>query len=71
MCTHTRGLSFSQSLTILEQTKAKKDGIDENARYIDERLAELEDEKEELSRYQSLDKKRYVTRCVASAARAC
>jgi len=46
----------AQSVQILEDTSTKKERIEEVLAYIEERLAELEDEKEELREYQQLDK---------------
>ena len=46
----------AQSCQILEDTKTKKERIEEVLTYIEERLAELEDEKEELREYQQLDR---------------
>ena len=45
-----------QSLQILEDTTTKKERIEEVLEYIKERLAELEDEKDELKEYQELDR---------------
>lgn len=45
-----------QSTQILEDTKTKKERIEEVLNYIEERLAELEDEKDELKEYQELDR---------------
>jgi structural maintenance of chromosome 3 (chondroitin sulfate proteoglycan 6) len=46
----------AQSVQILEDTETKKERIEEVLQYIEERLAELEDEKEELREYQQLDR---------------
>lgn len=46
----------AQSLQILEDTSTKKERIEEVLRYIEERLTELEDEKDELKEYQELDR---------------
>lgn len=46
----------AQSVQNLEETSTKKERIEEVLAYIEERLAELEDEKEELREYQQLDK---------------
>lgn len=48
----------SESLKIMTDTKNKRDKIDELLDYIKERLAELEEEKEELKDYQEKDKER-------------
>ena len=47
-----------ESLKIMDETELKKQKIDELLTYIEERLAELEEEKEELRQYQELDKDR-------------
>eukprot|EP00040_Diaphanoeca_grandis_P033645 m.206425 g.206425 ORF g.206425 m.206425 type:complete len:1211 (+) comp32953_c0_seq2:153-3785(+) len=46
----------AQSMQILEDTSTKKERIEEVLKYIEERLAELEDEKDELKEYQELDR---------------
>ncbi len=50
-----------ESLKIMDETELKKQKIDELLDYIEERLTELEEEKEELRQFQELDKER---RCV-------
>ncbi|CAI8049212.1 Structural maintenance of chromosomes protein 3 [Geodia barretti] len=47
-----------ESKTILKDTEAKREKIEEMLGYIEERLATLEEEKEELRAYQNLDKMR-------------
>ncbi|KAK9764937.1 Structural maintenance of chromosomes protein 3 [Basidiobolus ranarum] len=47
-----------ESLKIMEETDLKRRKIDELLAYIEERLAELEEEKEELRNYQELDRER-------------
>lgn len=49
-----------ESLRILEETSTKREKIDEVLTFLDERLKELETEKEELSGYQELDRTRRV-----------
>lgn len=48
----------TESLKIMNETSNKRDKIDELLEYIKERLAELEEEKEELKDYQEKDKER-------------
>ncbi|KAI9490283.1 chromosome segregation protein sudA [Zychaea mexicana] len=48
----------SESHKIIEETDAKRSKITEVLEYIEERLAELEKEKEELSQFQTLDRQR-------------
>ena len=48
----------AESLKIMQETTNKRDKIDELLDYIKERLAELEEEKEELRDYQEKDKER-------------
>lgn len=48
----------SESLKIMTETNNKREKIDELLEYIKERLAELEEEKEELRDYQDKDKER-------------
>ncbi len=48
----------AESLQIIMDTNHKRDNIQEVVAYIDERLNELDEEKEELSAYQQLDKDR-------------
>ena len=48
----------TESLKIMTETNNKRDKIDELLNYIKERLAELEEEKEELRDYQEKDKDR-------------
>lgn len=47
-----------ESLQIMQETDHKRQKIAEVVEYIDERLAELDEEKEELRAYQQLDKDR-------------
>ena len=47
-----------ESLKIMTETKNKREKIDELLKYIQDRLAELEEEKEELKDYQDKDKDR-------------
>jgi structural maintenance of chromosome 3 (chondroitin sulfate proteoglycan 6) len=47
-----------ESLKIMDETDSKSTKIDELLQYIEERLAELETEKEELREYQDKDKER-------------
>jgi structural maintenance of chromosome 3 (chondroitin sulfate proteoglycan 6) len=47
-----------ESKTILKDTEAKREKIEEMLGYIEERLSTLEEEKEELRAYQNLDKMR-------------
>jgi structural maintenance of chromosome 3 (chondroitin sulfate proteoglycan 6) len=47
-----------ESLKIMDETDSKSTKIDELLQYIEERLAELETEKEELREYQEKDKER-------------
>ncbi|KAJ3215740.1 Structural maintenance of chromosomes protein 3 [Dinochytrium kinnereticum] len=49
-----------ESLKIMEDTDTKRQKIDELLVYIDERLNELEEEKEELRQFQEMDKERRV-----------
>jgi structural maintenance of chromosome 3 (chondroitin sulfate proteoglycan 6) len=48
----------SESLKIMHETNSKRTKIDELLDYINERLAELEEEKDELRSYQEKDKER-------------
>lgn len=48
----------TESLKIMTETNNKREKIDELLNYIQERLAELEEEKEELKDYQEKDKER-------------
>lgn len=50
-----------ESLKLINDTKQKKERIDESLITIDERLAELQDEIKELKEYQSLDREK---RCI-------
>ena len=50
-----------ESLKILEETALKQEKIRELLTFIDERLAELAEEKEELLRFQELDRKKRAT----------
>ncbi|CAI5742589.1 unnamed protein product [Hyaloperonospora brassicae] len=45
-----------KSLKILQETQAQRDKIQEVVLYIEERLSELDEEKEELKEYQQLDR---------------
>lgn len=54
----------TESLKIMEETEAKRKKISELLTYIEERLAELEEEKEELKEFQAKDKER---RCLEYA----
>ncbi|KAJ3330378.1 Structural maintenance of chromosomes protein 3 [Blyttiomyces sp. JEL0837] len=47
-----------ESLKIMEETDSKRSKINELLDYIESRLTELEEEKEELKQYQELDKER-------------
>ena len=47
-----------ESLQIIHETNQKRDKINEVVAYIEERLNELDEEKEELRAYQQLDKVR-------------
>lgn len=47
-----------ESLNIIHETNNKREKIKEVVAYIDERLNELDEEKEELRAYQQLDKVR-------------
>eukprot|EP00189_Rhodosorus_marinus_P000852 CAMPEP_0113958638 /NCGR_PEP_ID=MMETSP0011_2-20120614/3580_1 /TAXON_ID=101924 /ORGANISM="Rhodosorus marinus" /LENGTH=1190 /DNA_ID=CAMNT_0000969621 /DNA_START=394 /DNA_END=3966 /DNA_ORIENTATION=- /assembly_acc=CAM_ASM_000156 len=48
----------AESLKLMEETDGKREKINEVVLYIEERLAELESEKEELKEFQVLDKER-------------
>lgn len=48
----------AESIKILQETSKKQDHIREVLEYIDERLSELEKEKEELTLYDNLDRRR-------------
>lgn len=48
----------TESLKIMEETTQKRTKIDDLLKYIEERLAELEEEKEELRDFQEKDKER-------------
>ncbi|KAL4803439.1 RecF/RecN/SMC [Aspergillus unguis] len=48
----------AESLKIMNETNSKRDKIDELLEFINERLAELEEEKEELRNFQDKDKER-------------
>ncbi|KAF8578490.1 structural maintenance of chromosome protein 3 [Ramaria rubella] len=54
----------SESLRLMEETDAKRAKISELLQYIEDRLAELEEEKEELKEFQDKDKER---RCLEYA----
>ncbi|KAJ3521842.1 hypothetical protein NM688_g8963 [Phlebia brevispora] len=54
----------AESLRIMEETDSKRSRINELLEYIDTRLAELEEEKEELKEFQEKDKER---RCLEYA----
>jgi structural maintenance of chromosome 3 (chondroitin sulfate proteoglycan 6) len=45
-----------ESLKIMQETQSRREKIQEVITYIEERLAELDDEKEELKEYQQLDR---------------
>jgi structural maintenance of chromosome 3 (chondroitin sulfate proteoglycan 6) len=47
-----------ESKKIMRETNARRTKIDEVITYIEKRLSELEEEKEELNKYQNLDKQR-------------
>ncbi|KAF7011032.1 hypothetical protein CFC21_025387 [Triticum aestivum] len=47
-----------ESLKILQETAHKRKQIDQTVHYLEERLRELDEEKEELEKYQELDKER-------------
>ncbi|XP_026666016.2 structural maintenance of chromosomes protein 3 isoform X2 [Phoenix dactylifera] len=47
-----------ESLKIMQETGNKRKQIDQVVRYLEERLRELDEEKEELKKYQQLDKQR-------------
>ncbi|RLN00449.1 structural maintenance of chromosomes protein 3 [Panicum miliaceum] len=47
-----------ESLKIMQDTANKRKQIDQVVRYLEERLRELDEEKEELKKYQQLDKQR-------------
>lgn len=48
----------AESLKIMEETESKRSKIDELLKYIEERLGELEEEKEELRGFQEKDRER-------------
>ncbi|KAK3140087.1 hypothetical protein QOZ80_5AG0395600 [Eleusine coracana subsp. coracana] len=48
----------SESLKIMQETANKRKQIDQVVHYLEERLSELDEEKEELKKYQQLDKQR-------------
>ncbi|KAL7270355.1 Structural maintenance of chromosomes protein 3 [Rhizina undulata] len=48
----------AESLKIMDETESKRTKIDELLKYIEERLAELEEEKEELKGFQERDRER-------------
>ncbi|RKO97584.1 RecF/RecN/SMC protein [Caulochytrium protostelioides] len=48
----------TESIRIMEDTQAKRAKIDEMLTFIEERLSELEEEKNELKQYQELDRER-------------
>jgi structural maintenance of chromosome 3 (chondroitin sulfate proteoglycan 6) len=54
----------SESLKLMEETEAKRSKIGDLLEYIEERLAELEEEKEELKEFQDKDRER---RCLEYA----
>jgi structural maintenance of chromosome 3 (chondroitin sulfate proteoglycan 6) len=54
----------SESLKLMEETEAKRNKIGDLLEYIEERLAELEEEKEELKEFQNKDRER---RCLEYA----
>jgi structural maintenance of chromosome 3 (chondroitin sulfate proteoglycan 6) len=47
-----------ESLKIMQETANKRKQIDQVVHYLEERLRELDEEKEELKKYQQLDKQR-------------
>ncbi|XP_020250621.1 structural maintenance of chromosomes protein 3 isoform X1 [Asparagus officinalis] len=47
-----------ESLKIMQETENKRKQIDQVVQYLEERLRELDEEKEELRKYQQLDKQR-------------
>jgi structural maintenance of chromosome 3 (chondroitin sulfate proteoglycan 6) len=47
-----------ESLKIMEDTKSRRDQIQETVEFIESRLAELDEEKDELQRYTALDRTR-------------
>ncbi|XP_071679169.1 structural maintenance of chromosomes protein 3 [Lolium perenne] len=47
-----------ESLKIMQETANKRKQIDQVVRYLEDRLRELDEEKEELKKYQQLDKQR-------------
>ncbi|KAJ3415254.1 Structural maintenance of chromosomes protein 3 [Chytridiales sp. JEL 0842] len=49
-----------ESLHIIEETESKRNKINELLEYIEERLAELEEEKQELKQFQDLDRERRI-----------
>jgi structural maintenance of chromosome 3 (chondroitin sulfate proteoglycan 6) len=51
-----------ESLQIMHETNIKRENIKEMVSYIEKRLTELEEEKEELKQYQQLDKVRHAPR---------
>lgn len=54
-----------ESLQIIKESNHKREKINEVVAYIDERLRELDEEKEELKAYQQLDKVRPIrSRCL-------
>lgn len=54
----------SESLKLMEETEAKRGKIGDLLEYIEERLGELEEEKEELKEFQNKDRER---RCLEYA----
>ena len=56
--THVYEERRQESLKIMDDTNNKREKIQEVITYIEERLAELEEEKKELSEYQLLDKQK-------------
>jgi len=51
-------LRRAESTRLIAESDAKRSKIDELLKYIQEKLSELEDEKEELDQYQTLDRER-------------
>jgi structural maintenance of chromosome 3 (chondroitin sulfate proteoglycan 6) len=56
--THVYEERRQEALQIMKETNNKREKIQEVIAYIEERLAELEEEKKELTDYQQLDKKK-------------
>ena len=56
--THVYEDKRKESLRIIEEADARKDKVEKVVEYVDARLAELSEEKEELVRFQVLDRSR-------------